>query len=650
MQLKQFRNNVLYTTLAILLMGVVFVALSRGVIRPLVPFGSWTSRILYLSLGVVMLFAIDSVRLFVRSAVHLLLQRRITHYDVLQKKCLSVFVEQADFFATCVKIREILRKGFAIADVRLVIKIDGQYYQIDSDKYTLVSHADLFIQFWKTHSEQHLSHAEAVEMNTKSAGGDLIYAFPLSIEQRFIGWISFHDARKGVRFFFEDEQFFQAIQPLLSVAFQRLRMEVKLEKRIQELVAINHISQIMNSSLNSKETLESVMDSVIRLTGADRALMYLSDDAGQFFSPVIGRGIAGDVNLNFRIDIQKSVFQYVIARREPLIVEDVHADSRINKEYAAYVKTRSFAAVPIVYKEHVLGIIGVDNLTSGRSIHEIDVELLTALANHAATAIANSKLFEQTQQFNTELQKKIADATVHLQKLVDMKSHFLTVASHQLRTPTTIVKGMLSMVVEDPDMPIAEQRTFVAQAYASMNRLERIISELLSATELEDDTVKVYPEVIDPEKLIASVIANLSPLAKERKVDLRFLRSTPVRAIMADQFKLQEALSNLVDNAIRYTKEGEVTVAFDYTDDQIVFSVTDTGIGLTIEDKEIIFERFRRGEEGSNVEPNGTGLGLYIVKRIVEILHGTVRVESEGRGKGSVFTLTIPCGNEQEAT
>ncbi|MBU0496532.1 MAG: GAF domain-containing sensor histidine kinase, partial [Candidatus Thermoplasmatota archaeon] len=349
-----------------------------------------------------------------------------------------------------------------------------------------------------------------------------------------------------------------------------------------------------------------------------------------------------DINLDFVIDPRKSIFDTLLNTREPLVVEDSKNDERVNQKYAAFVKTKSFVLIPIVSKEEVIGIIGVDNLFSKRSVNEINVDLLVTLANHAAIAISNSRLFESTQLFNEKLQEEVRLATEHLEKLLDMKSHFLQVASHQLRTPTTILRGLLSMILEDPEMKDEEKHKNMGQAYTVVNRLDRIIAELLSATELEDTIDRPIIEKVNLLELIQQIVNELKPLAYDRKNKLIVHIPESVDEVYSNPFKLKEAISNLVDNALRYTQKGTVTISVEDNGAEISVHVIDTGVGLTEEDKKIIFDKFSRGLKISQVEPNGTGLGLFIVQRIAEMLDGKIECLSEGEGKGSEFILIFP--------
>ncbi|MFH1426598.1 MAG: GAF domain-containing sensor histidine kinase [Candidatus Kerfeldbacteria bacterium] len=416
-----------------------------------------------------------------------------------------------------------------------------------------------------------------------------------------------------------------------------------LRKRINEMEAVNRISQTMNSSLNVKETLESVMEAVIELGNADRALMYLLNEAETHFIPTVSRGDTNDIDLNFEVAAESSLFRYVLRDRVPIVVDDIEMDSRVNRSHADHLGTTSFIIVPMISKERVIGIIGVDNAETGRSVRDIDVSLLVTLANHAAIALTNSRLHEQTQRFNEQLQVKVKEATDHLERLLEMKSHFLTVASHQLRTPTTVIKGLLSMISEDPDMPQEEKDRMIEQAYASVNRLERILSELLTATEFDDKAVIIKIEQIDPRELVEDLMKELSPLAKRRNIQLSIsLPKETIAPIQSDRFKLYEAIANLVDNAIRYTEEGSVTLTLEDALTHVVMRIEDTGIGLEPDEHEVIFDKFHRSHAAMEIKASGTGLGLFITKNIVDMLKGEIIVHSEGRGKGSTFIIKIP--------
>lgn len=559
----------------------------------------------------------------------------------LEAQITSLFLEESDIFQAVKKLRNILQTQSKIEAVEFVLKADKQYRQISDSHDSPLAADDPFVQ-------NLVNQPLDIEMlgwqpNYQDFKPDLIYLIPLIFKNDLYGWITFHHSDSEHRLSERLQTKLQSASQTLTVGLRHLYSDYLLRERIEELTVVNIISKTMNSSLNVKETLESVMDAVITYTHPDRALMYLRDEDRGHFVPTIGRGITAEALSRFEVETEDTIFQHAILNREPLVVEDIDSDPRVKKELAKKVKTKAFAVVPIISKEQVIGIITVDNFQSGRPLSEIDIDLLVTLANHAAIALSNSRLFEKTQRFNEELQERIKEATAHLERLLEMKSHFITVASHQLRTPLTVVKGMLSMLVEEDDIPEADQKKMLTHAYSSTNRLERIVSELLTAAELEDTKMRLQYEEVEPDSLIEQILTEVRPLALKKGVALeKQLDNDTTSAINTDRHRLYEALANLVDNAVRYTADGKVTVVLEQRNGQIHFHVADTGIGLEPHEHDEIFEKFHRGEQALEHEPNGSGLGLFITKQIIENLEGEIIVHSEGRGKGTTFMVILP--------
>lgn len=645
------RNHIVYTCASFLLLGFLYSVFSAFVYRPFVepiaPLGSDLSRMLYGVQGLILVLLVEPVRRLVESLIQYLFTRRIINYVALRKQITAELSEQATVEESVSKVSDVLHSALGPVTAEVTVRFEGQYYRVGSHPREQLQHDHPVIEYFESHStrfgELYIRIIDEEEQGVITYMGNkgIVYILPFIVERQLLGWLELKSEKKRLRLSFNDRKFMRSIQAILGIGFRRTTLQRHLENRIEELVTLQHIGHTMNSSLNVNETVETVMDAVIELSGADRALMYMFNADGSM-TPTIGRGIDDDINLDFTIDVNKSIFKWVAESRQPLVVDDISKDDRVNKDYAAQVKTKGFIAVPVVSKEKLLGIIGVDNLHSGRSVHAINMPILVTLSNNLSIALANSTLFEQTHEFNEQLQTEVDEATKHLQSLLEMKSHFLTLASHQLRTPTTIVKGLLSMLEEDPDMPRDEQRKLIEQAFLSTRRLERIISELLSATELEDTTIKPVIEEFDLAKLIEGIGKELHPLAERRGLYLNITHDEDLHTAHSDQYKLKEAVTNLIDNALRYTQEGGVTVRADKEGDRCVIRITDTGIGLNTEEHERIFEKFQRGADVSDVEPNGTGLGLFIAKRIVEVLQGEISVESEGKGKGATFAISFP--------
>ncbi len=652
MNVLRFRFQFAYTALAILVLGLFFVIVSTVLILPLTEPNSTESRLLFALLGISILMLVDPVRRYIVQTVQRMVRQKPIKYEAVKQELTSLFLEQVDLFETTEHLTRILQQAFSVDRVELVIRKSGSYYRIREqseirvDEDVLLHHlvecdisdAELYMHNGRMKSEKH-AHGKLEKYCTES---EIVYVMPLFIDQKLFGYITLHHANHSLRLLENDREFLRSIRSLISVALRRVHTDRKLNNRIEELEMLNRISYTMNSSLNVQETIEVVMDAVIELTHADRAIMYLRDDDEIHFTPVIGRGIE-DVTLNFSVKAEESIFSHVVRTREAITVEHPMNDSRVNKEHAARVRTKAFVIAPMMINEEVIGIIGVDNLHSGRSVAGIDVDLLMTLANQVAIALSNSRHHEKVQKFNEELQIRIEAATEDLQRMVDTQSHFLTVASHQLRTPTTVVRGLLSMILEDPHMSEEETKKYTQQAFQSMTHLQRIISELLSATELDGKALQPLIETVAVKDLVNDIVSELVSMAADRGISLiADMEAMPDIIIQTDRFRLHEAVSNLVDNAIRYTIKGTVRVDVTQQDDTVSFAVTDTGVGLTSEDKDIIFDKFQRGATITDIAPNGSGLGLFIAQKITEILKGSITAESKGKDMGSVFTINVP--------
>lgn len=231
-----------------------------------------------------------------------------------------------------------------------------------------------------------------------------------------------------------------------------------------------------------------------------------------------------------------------------------------------------------------------------------------------------------------------------LKDIDEGKSEFISILAHQLRTPLTTTKGFISMMRKgtygklSPDMKDAVDRI-----HSSNERVLRLINDLLNVTRIDSGklTFEFTQQCLGD--VVKEICDSLSPIAKQKK--LKLLVSVPRRSssgMLFDQTKMREALFNIVENAIKYTEKGTVTVTVKRIKGDVRFSVADTGMGIAKNDLERIFRKFSRGCNSRNVCSNGLGLGLYFGKKVVEAHGGTIAVASKGLGMGAVFTVQMP--------
>ncbi|MEA1870625.1 MAG: PAS domain-containing sensor histidine kinase [Candidatus Bipolaricaulota bacterium] len=220
------------------------------------------------------------------------------------------------------------------------------------------------------------------------------------------------------------------------------------------------------------------------------------------------------------------------------------------------------------------------------------------------------------------------------------KDRFMSTAAHELRTPLTVIQGFADLLMKRDDLD-AEQRTKIAGIKNQSKRLDALIASLLDISRIEAGKSTLVLEQIDLIVTLDKVITELTPRLKRKGQRLNYSQH-PAQAY-ADEVAVQQVLMNLLNNAISYTPAGgEITIRTEDTEGRIQVGICDTGIGITPEEQQNLFVEFYRSSQAKKIKPNGNGLGLSIVKRLLEEMHGSIRVKSAGKDQGSSFTVTLP--------
>jgi signal transduction histidine kinase len=231
-----------------------------------------------------------------------------------------------------------------------------------------------------------------------------------------------------------------------------------------------------------------------------------------------------------------------------------------------------------------------------------------------------------------------------IKRLSETKSEFISIASHQLRTPLTAIKGYISLTLEGAygKLPTKAQNA-LRNVYQSNERLIKLINDLLSVSRIESGKMDLHLEKISLEEIISSILRELEIKATRKNIYLKWEKpAVPYPKIRIDEEKIREAIFNLVDNAVRYTNRGGVTIKFKIQNSKFKIIISDTGEGIPKEELTKMFESFSRGTTGARLFTEGTGLGLYVAKKFVEMHNGRIWAESTGRGKGSTFYIELP--------
>jgi len=242
------------------------------------------------------------------------------------------------------------------------------------------------------------------------------------------------------------------------------------------------------------------------------------------------------------------------------------------------------------------------------------------------------------------LNEKLRIAYQEVEKLSKAKSEFISIASHQIRTPLSAIKGYISMILEGTYGKITDKaKTPLENVYNSNERLVKLVNDLLSVSRIESGKIEFEPQKSSIEEVIMGVVDDLKIAAEKKKLYLKLEKpAEPLPKIMLDKDKMRQVILNLVDNAIKYTQKGGITIDTKVIDSKLQTLIKDTGGGMNKEDLVKLFESFSRGITGSQSYTGGTGLGLYIAKKFVEMHNGKIWAESPGPNKGSTFYIELP--------
>jgi signal transduction histidine kinase/CheY-like chemotaxis protein len=252
------------------------------------------------------------------------------------------------------------------------------------------------------------------------------------------------------------------------------------------------------------------------------------------------------------------------------------------------------------------------------------------------------------QSFN-EMAEKIEAMVMELKQLDEMKTEFISTVSHELRTPLTSIGGYVKVILAGDAGEINQtQKEFLEIVDRNVTRLSHLIDDLLDTEKMESGSVQLNRTRVNLVNVVEECLETVSMLAKNKGLELRWKPPAASVEVYGDRLRLLQVLMNLLHNAIKYTPKGHIEVELESTDFSRILRVRDTGVGLTEEEQRRIFEKFYRTRSGLSSSESGTGLGLTIVRGLVEAHGGQIVVESEA-GKGTVFSVSLPISEPAQA-
>jgi signal transduction histidine kinase len=458
-----------------------------------------------------------------------------------------------------------------------------------------------------------------------------------------------------------------AIAALLSVVLaryvqdgmRRLTDKFLFQGRADYRAALVKTSRALSGTIQIEDVADTTLHTMRDIVRTKKTIIFLRQPKGTGFHPQDSYGVK-----NFHVTIPKdhAIIKHLQHSRAPIVKDELaiereqeksaHHAAEIEKIEHAFTWLDVSVILPLFVNKELTGLIALGEKKAGTPYLNDDIEFLSALAPQAATALENARLYAESQEFGKKLQVEVKRATheleqanIQLRDLDKAKSEFLSVASHQLYTPLTALRGYLSMLKEEEYGQIkTQQKPIINILEKSATRLISLIKNLLDISRIESGRLQLNLASLDLSLMAKQLVQDLSPNALKKKIKIKFHEpTTPAPHVVADEERIRQVLLNMIDNAIKYTDKGRVDVkVISDSNNSIIFSVTDSGRGMTQDEISKIFTKFTRVGGASRYRTEGTGLGLYVAKQILREHHGDVEVTSPGLGRGSTFAVRLP--------
>jgi len=414
----------------------------------------------------------------------------------------------------------------------------------------------------------------------------------------------------------------------------RAQQSEAFEQRMVALARLNEAARSVHAD-HGPRALQVIATSARELVGADfSALGVWEAPAGRL------EAAAHDAAPDLPVAGHAELAARLVERWEPVVTSgrgEFGDLTRVGDE-AGQWGLGPFLSVPLVAGERALGCLVVCRRPGAAAFHEVNERQLQQMAQHATSVLENARHEAERDAFLDRL----SDTNEELERANQLKSQFLARMSHELRTPLSAIMGFSDLLLEGTSGRLStEQEDDVRQIASAGRLLLDVISDILDLSRIEAGRMRleIGPTRLAP--LLMDVTSTLRPLARARALELRVEIECSDPPVLADALRVRQVVTNLVSNALKFTQRGSVTVHLRSRGDAVEVSVVDTGIGIPLEALDAVFEEFIQVDGSTTRGFAGTGLGLSIARRLVELHHGRIGVESEV-GVGSRFWFRLP--------
>lgn len=432
---------------------------------------------------------------------------------------------------------------------------------------------------------------------------------------------------------------------------ERLRLTEEMQQQAERSQILADAGAYFSSNVDPVWVAQAIAERVAEVHGDWAAVILRSPDSNElrvasiYHRDMASLGLAWSFIYRQPLLVGEGIIGQVVSTGYPSLTTNVGSNTtglsrQINETsyHAPSMQLASLLILPLRTRREMLGALVIAANDTRRVMTEEQLPLAEMLAERAALAIENAKLYTD----QVDARRKVED-------LSRLKDEFLSIASHELRTPVTSIKGYTQLaktLIRENDLNTAEE--YLDIAIDQVDRMSRLILELLDVSRIETGRLEIRRESIQWSNFVRDVVHRHHTAVSARRFHLDVAESSA--AVEGDRDRLEQVLGNLLENAVKYSPEGsDISVAVESRGDAFVTSVRDSGIGIPADELAQVFERFHRGRQVSSTNYGGLGLGLYITKQIVERHNGQIWVESK-EGSGTTFYFSLPIKVNEDAT